>query len=351
MSEAEQFLANPNLPFCGSALISKEIFDQMTRIPLGDYKMPTDTELLHIIQSAGFEDLVLIDVESDAASGFQATAFKDQFGNIGISFRGSDLDLSQGGLMDWLEADFMEYFTNDSLQRHKALDFFEKNKSQDGHTYLYGHSLGGNLSSHIYLEHHREIERVFIVNGYPINPKLLNTSEKIAAFNSKSYVFNSVCGDMVSHFKSCEPYENNVRWVKNNGNIKASIMSAHLTQSASCDANGKFVTISKEEMLESMGKTRRELTTLAQKLREHLNIIEDKVQYSKNKRQEAFAEYKREFDNWIELGWDLKVELLKSAAEAAIQKHKPSIKQKKNNNSIEEVEIESQYDGIDFSGR
>ena len=62
------------------------------------------------------------------SSGFQALTFEDDYENTGISYRGSDLELSQGGLRDWIEADMLEYFSGTSKQREEALIYFNEHK-------------------------------------------------------------------------------------------------------------------------------------------------------------------------------------------------------------------------------
>lgn len=288
------FLSNPHMPFCGSAMMAKEAFDKMAIPFIGDYKLQTDKELLAYIIDLGLGDLNVIGVESDAKSGFQAMAFRDREGNIGISFRGSDLDFSNGALMDWIEADFLEYFTNDSVQRRRALNFFNLHKSVHGNNFLYGHSLGGNLASHVYSEYYNEITAVFIINGYPINQVLLNTTEKISAFNNKKYSFNSICGDIVSHLKSCEMYQNNIRYVKNNGTIKASLLSAHLPQSASFTTLGEFSLTTKDEAIKHLGKMNAESVKLAQNIRETLNELEKRFECSKVLAETSINRYREE---------------------------------------------------------
>ena len=299
VGDLKSFLSNPDLPFCGTAVVNKDSFDKIASMSLGDYKMPTDVELLNDIINLDLGGVIITDVQSDTRSGFQATAFKDSFGNTGISFRGSDFDFSRGGISDWIEADLLEYFTNDSTQRRQAIEFFNDHKSFAGANYLYEHSLGGNLASHVYAEFHNEIKEVFLVNGYPINQKILDTQAKIDAFNSPQYISNSICGDIVSHLKDCEMYQDNVRWIKNNRQLKASVWSAHLVQSASYDENGIFVEIQREEMFLRMDKASREFTNATKALRNNLNALEDQVQQSMMRGQEAFEKYKNEFGDWI----------------------------------------------------
>ena len=293
ISELSHFLLNPSLPFCGSMMMSKEQFDIMTSPLLGDYILQTDAELLNYLVEIGLGELTIIGVESNAESGFQATAFRDGVGNVGISFRGSDLDISSGAIKDWVEADFFEYFTNDSVQRRAAINFFNLHKSANSNNYLYGHSLGGNLASHVYAEYYNEIASVFTINGYPINQALLNSKEKISAFNSDKYVCCSICGDVVSHLKSSELYKDNVRFIKHNWEIKPSLLSAHLVQSASFRKSGEFELATREDAVKSLGKFDTESVKLAQSIREILNELEKRIEHSKILATTSIDKYKK----------------------------------------------------------
>ena len=295
INELHSLLKNPLLPFCGSARMDKQMFDKVTMTALGDYKLLTDEELLKYIISIGLGELTIINVISDSQSGFQAIAFKDSFDNIGISFRGSDFDFSNGGLMDWVAADFLEYFKNDSLQRKQALALFDQVKDYDGRNYLYGHSLGGNLASYVYLDNYERIAEVFIVNGYPINQSLIDSDEKISAFNSPKYVCSFVCGDVVSQLKGYDIYRNNVKRIGNNETLKPSILSAHLVQSATFDEFGNFVEATEEEFERKMRGTHGEFAKFAQKLRNALNDLDNMRTRVAVVGQDAWKRYRNEF--------------------------------------------------------
>ena len=339
----KSFLLNPRLPFCGIAMTNKETFEKVAAQLLGEYKLPTDEELLQYIIDIGLGDLKIIGVEADSKSGFQAMAFKDDLGNIGISFRGSDLDISNGAIKDWIEADLLEYFTNDSMQRHRALALFDSHKCNDGNNYLYGHSLGGNLSSHVFAEHYNEIAKVFTVNGYPINQALLNSQEKIDVFNSDKYICCSICGDVVSHLKSCELYKNNIRMIKNNGEIKPSLLSAHLAQSASFDDGGNFNEASREEMVESLGRLGVECAAFAQKVRESLNDIDANIGYAKIHGVEIANKYKDELLSKIDKGWKNQKDGIKSIIDESKTKIK-SLTSKEIPQASDDPEMEESFE-------
>lgn len=183
------------------------------------------------------------------APGFQALTFTDSFGNVGISYRGSDTDISFNSLDDWLNANLREWFYSNSEQSECAIKYFEENKSTEGNTYLYGHSLGGNLTSHVFLEHFDEIEQAFVINPNPIRESFINTQEEISAFNDPNkFSYNVICGDIVAHLKSCDKYINNVNFIHNVDYTNNNLIDAHSVDAADIDDNGSFNVIENEQV-------------------------------------------------------------------------------------------------------
>lgn len=286
VNELVNYIDNPDTPFTGTAVFSDEDFDKMSSDMISKDEenkrhLLTNRELAEMLIAKGLGNIKITDsisTQGFSSSGFQALAFEDEVGNTGISYRGSDFDLAKGGARDWIEADMYEYFSGDSQQIKEAQEFFEKNKNKDGKNYVYGHSLGGNLTSHVYLEHYDEISEAFTINGNPINEKLLDTDEKVAAFNdSEKFHCYIVCGDMVGHLKSFDKYKDNVKYIKNNGEYNTDFVSAHLVQSSTYDENGKFVETTEEEMIQTMTPFTRNVTKLTKRIRKELNDLEDKV--------------------------------------------------------------------------
>jgi hypothetical protein len=275
LSELKDYLANPDAPFCGQAFLNDQGFDKTSQALFGADAVPTDAELLQQLVDMGLGGLKIDDVISDQSTGFQALSFKDAAGNVGISFRGSDLDGSRGAIHDWVKADALEYITGNSEQKQQALDMFNQHKSQDGNNYLYGHSLGGNLTSHVFVENYNEIAEAFTINGNPINQKALDTLEKIEAFNGPKYNCNIICGDAVGNLKSCAMYQDNVNYIKNNDNFTPSIISAHLVQSAGFDKDGNFVRTNRAEMQQRLEGNGERCLEFIQQVRESMNTIED----------------------------------------------------------------------------
>ncbi len=108
-------------------------------------------------------------------------AFKDVYGNKGISYRGTDMK----DPVDWID-NALTMLTGSSPQAELADNFFERNKNLDGCNYLYGHSKGGEMSSTIFVNHYKEIKQCHTLNGQPINPIEL-TDKQISALNCIKY--------------------------------------------------------------------------------------------------------------------------------------------------------------------
>jgi hypothetical protein len=229
------------------------------------------------------------------SSGFQAYSFNDSAGNVGISYRGSDFDLTRGLVRDWVEANILEYFKGSSTQVNQAQEFFNENKHPDGNTYVYGASLGGNLSQHIYAENYDEIAHVFTVNGNPINQKALDTPEKIAAFNNPTKAsFNIVCGDPISMLKSCDLYPNSIRYIQNNDNLRdLGGLEAHIDMGV-YDENGNYKTTTRETALSTMTPWLKNFTEFARYVRETLNDIENNIDKQNNNDLNNFNELKND---------------------------------------------------------
>lgn len=297
LHELEGYIIESNKPFVGNAWLGDEKFNSIAGTMTGENDFPTQLDVLNSLIACGLGDLTITNVSDEqkkiSSSGFQALTFQDSYGNTGISYRGSDFDFSKGGIRDWVESDVLEYFKNDSTQRKEALEYFNANKNQNGNNYVYGHSLGGNLTSHVYSENYSEINEAFVINGNPINQKLLDTPEKVEAFNdSKKYNCNIICGDIVGHFKSCKSYENNVNYIRNNETMKLNAISSHLVQAATFDENGNFIKVSKEEMKEKTGFVMDSLMKFVQQVREVMNDIENKLDKTKDDIRQRFEEYR-----------------------------------------------------------
>lgn len=364
VSELKDFIDNPKEPFNGNAGIGNDKFNKVANNIFGEGKYPSKEDVINSLINCGLGDLNITNIslgQNSMSSGFQAITFKDSYENVGISYRGSDFDFSRGGARDWLESDMLEYFKNDSTQRKEALKYFDENKSELGKNYLYGHSLGGNLTSHVFVENYNQIEQAFTINGNPINQKLIDTPEKVAAFNdSKKYSCNVVCGDIVSQFKSCSKYQNNINYIKNNENMKSSPLSAHMIQASSFDKDGKFIKTDKKEQIKKMGLFATSIMSFVQCIREFMNEISDKITKNDQKGRNEFEQYKTDlynnFDNMInEINYEAKQntdddimtkfhDIKEKIEQEEIEKIKlqlaqyNQISQFENNNNVEEIQ-------------
>lgn len=286
IKELREYIKNSNLPFCGDILLGSKKFNILTGIVLGNNKFPSNLDVVDSLIENGLGSLKIIhasDYPNPSTSGFQALTFNDSFGNIGISYRGSDLYISRVVIREWLESNIMEYFSNTSPQVKEAIEYFYENKNLDGHNYIFGHSLGGNLVSHVYLNYYDEIEQAFSINGTPINQKLIDSDEKKEAFNNKEkFSFNIVSGDIISQLKSCEKYKDNVNYIKNNDSMKPSILSAHMIQSSTFDKGGYFIKITESEVIKQTNGITIKLINLSKFAREKLNKINFRMEKCNN---------------------------------------------------------------------
>jgi len=280
VKELKQYVKNPDLPFCGDILLGAKMFNTLSAVVLGNDHFPTKLDIVNALIENGLSDLKIkhtSDYPTPFASSFQALTLEDDFQNTAISYRGSDLYISNIILREWLESNILEYFSDTSTQVKEAIGYFKAHKNLNGNNYIYGYSLGGNLVSHVYLNHHDEIKEAFSINGTPINQKLIDTEKKKKAFNDKKFSFNIVCGDLVGQLKSCDVYKANVNYIQNNNSMKESVLSAHLIQASAFDGNGNFLKITEQEMQTKINRFTFKFINLSKITREKLNRIDFKL--------------------------------------------------------------------------
>ena len=280
VSDLEQYLRSPDDQFCGNVAVDRNISKAGADAIFGKDSVVTERQLLQEIQAAGLGEISIEAAFNDKFSGFQAMAFTDTEGNRGISYRGSDFNYTSGGLADWAVADGGEWLTDRGMQQRQALRFFEEYANEDGNNYVYGHSLGGNLTSHTFLKHHEDIQEAFTIDGTPINSREIRTEAQLAAFNSDKYNANIVAGDIVGNLKGHEGYEDNIRYVANNDSMPSNFITAHLVQAATYDEEGNFVTVSRAEALDKMSWGEKAFTDVAQWARGAMNDATDKFESS-----------------------------------------------------------------------
>lgn len=207
----------------------------------------TQSELIKELENVGLSDLKIKKISKDDKTGFFALAFVDEQGNTGMSFRGTDVASVSELIKDSL-TDANEYITDNDKQVRQAKQFYLDNQNKEGQNYLYGHSLGGNLVEHIYSENYDNISNAFTVNPEHIDENLLDTTEKVNAFNdSDKFSCFVVGGDWVSELKSSSKFENNVNYVENSGKLKHNILSEHAVEAGKFNEDGNYATTTKDK--------------------------------------------------------------------------------------------------------
>lgn len=282
LKEALKYIKNPYGPAIDVMFLEGKKFNFVMEKILGaKNKFPSKIDIVNTLIENGLGDLKIIhssDYPTPSPSGFQALTFEDSYGNVGISYRGSDMAISSSTIREWLESNVLEYFYSNSPQAKEAVKYFQEHKTSDKNNYIYGHSLGGNLVSHVYLNCHEDIKYAFSINGTPIDERLIDTDEKQNAFNNKEkFSFNVICGDVIGQLKSCEKYKNNINYVKNNNTMQQSFLSAHMIQASSFDENGNFIKINEEEMKSQTNLISIKMINLSKFAREKMNHIRFKL--------------------------------------------------------------------------
>lgn len=132
-------------------------------------------------------------------SGFVGYAIKDNEGNGAVLFRGSE----NPGDWNHLRTDWkgnIEAGVGIETQQHReAMEFYERNVAMmEGNITIYGHSKGGNLGAHVYVNDLRGNVDAYIVNGAPLWWFNLSDEQK-DALKGDGFTFITYEGDFVSH--------------------------------------------------------------------------------------------------------------------------------------------------------
>ena len=262
ISDLSQVLKDENSPYLG------KIAEKVTGI------QTTQADLIQELKDFGLGNIRIKKISRDTQSGFFAIAFEDEKGNIGMSFRGTDVSNISELIKDSL-TDATEYITDNDKQVQQAKKFYIENQNENGANYLYGHSLGGNLVEHIYSENYQNIKNAFIINPNHINESLLNTEEKKEAFNnSDRYNCFVIGGDWVSELKECNIFKNNIKYVKNNNQLKHNILSDHAVEAAMYNEKGNFLINDRQSAYSGhKHKIQRRITKLMAKIGKTLKRI------------------------------------------------------------------------------
>jgi hypothetical protein len=296
VSELTQYLENPDAPFFDRLGMSEYGLAEFDSLRGKDTILSmTEAELVDTMVRVGLGDLEITgqrDERGFASSGFQAIAFKDSTDNVGISYRGSDFDLTRGAARDWIEANIMEFFKGSSTQSNQANEIFDQHKNPNGNNYVFGASLGGNLSQHVYAQNYNDIAHVFTINGNPINQKALDTPEKIAAFNDQTKAsFNVVCGDPISMLKSCDLYQDSVHYIQNHDSLRGlGGLESHIDMGV-YDNDGNFKTTTRDAAVSTMTPWLEKLTAFARDVRDTMNRIGDRLQSENPDKAKPFKDF------------------------------------------------------------
>lgn len=208
-------------------------------------------DLADALEAEGYGNYVIKDyVNQNSTNGFAAIAIEDPAtGDVGISYRGTENLPSIGqSISDIIFGDSEDIkkgvneqidmidnistaVTGDSSQAQDALDFFQRNQSDTGNNYLYGHSKGGELALEVYVENYDSIDQVHIINPQPINWASLS-SDQLNALNNGKVDAVVINGDLVWLLGGV-PYS--VRIIQNNGTSDNGFFGPHDLKSASYD--------------------------------------------------------------------------------------------------------------------
>lgn len=133
-----------------------------------------------------------------------ALAFEDADSNLIVVFSGCEGRGLSAVLIDWTDCSLAGVgFT--TRQQKRALRFYEGQLHQGTRQVgIIGHSKGGNLATHIYLNRLSHPPRVYCINAQPYCWLWLNDSQK-AALKDERYEFIAHTGDVVVHagYQSC----------------------------------------------------------------------------------------------------------------------------------------------------
>lgn len=263
ISNLRNFLVKPNSNYLG--LASKIVTGIKT----------TKLDLLDEIESSGLGDLEIVRIIQNEKASLSSIIFRDDNDNIGFSFRGTQVNSPKELALDSIY-DVMEYITDDSKQIEEAKKVYNNNKSIDGKNFLYGHSLGGNIVQHIFLENKDDIERAFIVNATPINETLYKDMQEQDYQKLESIVIE---GDWVSKLKVKNDNINH-RYIKNNSRLYSNVFSAHTMEALEYNEEGKFVETSG---MDTKYPIQTKLVKLINALGLKVKQIYEKIKIHKNK--------------------------------------------------------------------
>lgn len=252
VSELRQYLSEPDHVSYGNFGGTTEISQKMSEFISGQ-QMTTDADILDKLEAYGMGDLKVVAIKDDPETGLQAMCFEDEHGNRGFSFRGTDFNFEKGCFKgDIVQGDVGEWLTGDSPAAQKAVDFFREYKNDNGENHLYGHSLGGNMVSHVFAENHNDVEMAFTFAGLGIHTDDLSP-EQLEAFNSEKFNCWIPEGDVIGMLKDFSAYSDRVFFCDVSDEYTRNPVSSHIAQSSDTGTEN-LKQISREDAEQLMDK-------------------------------------------------------------------------------------------------
>ena len=198
----------------------------------GKDKVATQIQVIEELKKSGLGELKIKDIASQPQIKFKAIAFEDGHGEIGMSYSGTDF----AAIARDEDSNLPEHLKEVPEQIEAGKRFFEKNKQEEKTSYLYGHSMGGNIASHVYLENNDLIESAHVINALPVSPELLEAEKDVKAFcDMTRYYCDYTGGDCAAQLKDFGIYLNNVMWIKCDDRLKNNFLGNHLLEGITFD--------------------------------------------------------------------------------------------------------------------
>lgn len=230
VSDLSNLLIDPKNSYLG-------LTQQQISSCLRNVKIDTQEEVIEELKESGLGNLKVRDIASDSNINFKAIALEDDYKNIGMTFSGTDFKA--------LATDGNPHMDTQLVENKEQIDaaqiFFKTNKSQENSNYLYGHSLGGNLATNVYLENFDDVDNTCVINALPVKKEKAKEGNFLKALNDREKYDNLVIsGDYTSQLEDESDYWFNITCVENNDKLKNNILTSHLLESATYEMNEDF---------------------------------------------------------------------------------------------------------------
>ena len=237
VSDLSNLLINPNNSYLG-------LTEEQIESCLGNIKIDTQEEVIKELKENGLGDLKVRDMASDPQINFKAIAFEDDFRNIGMTFSGTDFNTMA---MDE-DSNLPTHLVENEEQIEAAQIFFKANKTPGCSHHLYGHSLGGNLATNLYIENLNDIDSTYVVNALPVKKEKVKDATILKALSDSERYDNVVIGgDCASQLEDQSDYWFNITYVQNNDKLNNNLLANHLLECATYEWDENYITTSKCE--------------------------------------------------------------------------------------------------------